>query len=117
VGRLRLGSRNLRKALKSGRIPVRVRCDEACTARLELRVSRKLAKRLKLKRKVVIAKARGTLTANRTRTFRPKLTRAARRALRGRKSLRLRIRATLTDTAGNRSQLSPRASLKRPKKR
>jgi hypothetical protein len=116
VGRLRLGSRNLRKALKRGRIPVRVRSDEACAARIELRVSRKLAKRLKLRRRVVIAKASGRLAANRTRTFRPKLTRAARRALKGRKSLRFRIRATLTDTAGNRSRPSRAASLKPPRR-
>ena len=60
-GTIRLGSRNLRKAIKSGRIPVRTTCNEACSVVLELRVTRKLAKRLKLKKKVVIARVRGAV--------------------------------------------------------
>jgi hypothetical protein len=109
---LRLASRNLRKALKSGRVPVRVGCDEACSAVVELRITRKLAKRLKLKRKVVIARARGAVPAGRVVSVRPKLTKAVRRALRKRTSLPFTIRATLTDALGNRATLSRKASLK-----
>ena len=114
-GTVRLSSRNLAKALKRGRIPVRVTCDEACTAVVGLRITRKLAKRLKLKRKVRIARGRGAVAAGRPRIVRAKLTRAARRALRGRRSVRFRIVASLADTAGNRSRATRGAAMKRPR--
>ena len=114
-GTIRLGSRNLRRAVKRGRIPVMVTCDEACSAALELKVARKLARRLKLGR-VVIARGQGAVPAGRRTTLRAKLTRRARRALRGRRSLRLTIEAALSDAAGNGSQVKKRASLKRPRR-
>jgi hypothetical protein len=117
VGALRLGSRNLRKAIRSGRIPVRVGCDEACSAVVELRVTRKLAKRLKLKRKVVIARSNGNLAAGQRKTLRAKLTKRARRALRTRRSVRFSMRARFDDTAGNRSRKARGASMKLPKKK
>jgi hypothetical protein len=116
-GTVRLGSRNLRKAVKSGRVPVRVRCDESCSAVVQVRVTRKLAKALGLGRKTVIAKARGSLRANRRKTLRSKLTARARRALRRRTSLKLRLAATFTDPAGNRARLTRKGTLKRPAKR
>jgi hypothetical protein len=99
-GTIRLGSRNLRKAVKSGRIPVGVTCNEACSVAVELKVTRKLAKRLKLGKKVVIARVKGAAPAGRATPLRAKLTRRARRALRTRRALRLTITAALTD-AGN----------------
>jgi hypothetical protein len=117
VGSLRLGSRNLRKAVRSGRVPVRVRCDEACTAVLELRITRKLSRKLKLKRKIVIARGKGKLRAGRRKTLRVKLTKPARRALRTQKSVKFRIRGTFKDGLGNRSRKAPPASLKLPKKK
>ena len=114
-GTIRLGSRNLRKAVKSGRIPVRTTCNEACSVALELKVTRKLARRLKLGKKVVIARVRGAVPAGRATPLRAKLTRRARRALRTRRLLRLTIAAALTDAAGNRTRVTKKASLKRPR--
>ena len=113
-GTIRLGSRNLRKAVKSGRIPVRTTCNEACSVALELKVTRKFARRLKLG-KVVIARVRGAVPAGRATPLRAKLTRRARRALRTRRLLRLTIAAALTDAAGNRTRVTKKASLKRPR--
>lgn len=115
-GTIRLGSRNLRKAVKSGRIPVRATCNEACSVVLELKVTRKLARGLKLKKKVVIARVRGAVPAGRATPLRARLTRRARRALRTRRALRLTIAAALTDAAGNRTRVTKKASLKRPRR-
>ena len=120
-GTVRLGSRDLLRALRRGRVPVRVRCDEACSAVVALTVSRKLAKRLKLRRTSVLARASGNLPASRTTTLRARLTRAARRrparrALRGRRSVSFRLAAAFTDAAGNRSSARPKAMLKRPRR-
>ena len=116
VVRLRLGSRNLRRALRTGRVPVKVTCNEACAGRVQLRVSKRLAKRLKLRSRV-IARANATVPAGRETTVRAKLTRRARRALRALSLVRFRIVTTLADAAGNRSPVSVRASLKRPRRR
>lgn len=113
---VRLASRNLRKAVKSGRIPIRVSCDERCTAVVELRLTRRLAKRLKLKR-VVIARVRGAVRAGRATILRAKLTRRARRALRTRRSLKLSIAASFTDAAGNRARVARKGALRRPANR
>jgi hypothetical protein len=91
--------------------------DEECAATVELRITRKLAKQLKLGKKVVIARAKGSLKPVRKTTLRPKLASRARRALRRRKSLTLSIIATFTDPAGNGAKKSVKASLKRPRRR
>ena len=114
-GTIRLGSRNLAKIVKSGRIPMRVTCDEACSAVVQVRVTRKLAKALGLRRKTVIAKARGSVTAGTRKTLRGKLPRKARRAMRRRKSLKLSLAATFTDAAGNRAKQTRKGTLKRPR--
>ena len=114
-GTIRLGSRNLAKIVKSGRVPVRVTCDEACSAVVQVRVTRKLAKALGLRRKTVIAKAKGSVTAGTRKTLRGKLTRKARRAIRRRKSLKLSLAATFTDAAGNRAKQTRKGTLKRPR--
>jgi hypothetical protein len=114
-GSVRLRSRNLRKALKTGRIPVRVTCDERCTAVVGLRIGKKLARQLGLEKQVRIARARGVLSAGRARILRAKLGRRARRALRTRRVLRVRIAARLTDTAGNSAPLARRSALRRPR--
>lgn len=116
VVRLRLGSRNLRRALRTGRVPVKVTCNEACAGRVQLRVSKRLAKRLKLRSRV-IARANATVPAGRETTVRAKLTRRARRALRALRLVRFNIVGTLADAAGNSSRVSVRASLKRPRRR
>ena len=116
-GTIRLASRNLAKIVKNGRVPVSVTCDEACAAVVEVRVTRKLAKALGLRRKTVIAKAKGSTTAGSRKTLRAKLAARARRAMRRRNSLRLRLAATFTDPAGNRAQQARNGTLKRPARR
>ena len=116
-GTVRLGSRDLARAVKRGRIPIRVTSDRASTAVIQLKVTRKLAKRLKLKKKVVIARASGPVPAGRAVVLRAKLVKKARKALRKRKSVRFTIAATLTDSLGKTAQLSRKASMKRPKRR
>jgi hypothetical protein len=115
TGTLRLGSRNLTRALKRRRIPVVVTCDEQCAAAVRVRITRKLAKRLRLGNKVVIARATGTAGPGKLTTLRAKLTKRARRALRDRRSLRVALRATVTDVAGNAAQLKTAAALRRPR--
>jgi hypothetical protein len=115
-GTVRLASRNLRQAVKKGRIPVRVTCSEACTAAIQLKIARKLAKRLKLKKRV-IARGRRAVPAGRAVVLQAKLTRKARQALRNRRSVKFRIAATLTDSAAQRSSLARRAAMKRPARR
>lgn len=115
TGTVRLASRNLKRALRSGRIPVRVTSDESCSAVIQLTIAKKLARRLNLKR-VRIARVVGAVPAGRAATLRAKLTRAARRALRGRRSLKLRIAAVLTDPAGNSSTLARNSALRRPRR-
>jgi hypothetical protein len=116
-GTIRLGSRNLAKIVKSGRVPVTVTCDEACTAAVQVRVTRKLAKALGLRRKTVIAKAKGSVTAGRRKTLRGKLAARARRAMRRRNSLKLTLAGTFTDAAGNKATQARKGSLKRPARR
>ena len=116
-GTIRLGSRNLAKIVKSGRIPVKVTCDEACSAAVQVRVTRKLAKALGLRRKTVIAKAKGSVTAGARKTLRGRLTARARRAMRRRNSLKLSLTATFTDAAGNRAKQTRKGTLKRPTRR
>ena len=114
-GTIRLGSRNLAKIVKSGRVPVRVTCNETCSAAVQVRVTRKLAKALGLRRKTVIAKAKGPVTAGARKTLRGKLTAKARRAIRRRNSLKLSLAATFTDAAGNRAKQTRKGTLKRPR--
>jgi hypothetical protein len=116
-GTIRLGSRNLAKIVKSGRIPVRVTCDEECSAVVQVRVTRKLAKALGLRRKTVIAKAKGSVAAGARKTLRGRLAARARRAMRRRNSLKLTLAATFTDPAGNTAKRSRKGTLKRPTRR
>ncbi|HEX6582096.1 MAG TPA: hypothetical protein VF056_00745 [Thermoleophilaceae bacterium] len=116
-GTVRLGSRNLAKIVKSGRVPVTVTCDEACAAVVQVRVTRKLAKALGLRRKTVIAKAKGSAAAGGKKTLRGRLAARARRAMRRRNSLKLRLAATFTDAAGNRAEQARKGTLKRPSRR
>ena len=116
-GTVRLGSKNLAKVVRSGRVRVTLTCDEPCSAAVEVRVTRRLAKALRLGRKTVIAKAKGSVAAGRRKTLRGKLARKARRAMRRRQSLKLSLAATFTDAAGNKSRQSRRGTLKRPARR
>jgi hypothetical protein len=116
-GTIRLGSSDLAKAVKSGRVPATVTCDEPCQAVVQFRVTRKLAKALGMGRKTVIATAKGNAAAGRRTTLRGKLARKARRALRRRKSLKLSLAGSFTDAAGNKATQTRKGTLKRPRPR
>ena len=77
--RLALKRTTLQKVVKSGYLPVTVTCDEACTITLRADVARKLRRPLG---GVKIASGKGKAVAGRRKTFKVKLTRKARRALR-----------------------------------
>jgi hypothetical protein len=94
---------------------VKVTCNEACAGRVELRVSKRLAKRLKLRSRV-IARVTRAAPAGKETTFRARLTRRARRALRALSLVRFNIVARLADAAGNPSRVSVKASLGRPRR-
>jgi hypothetical protein len=111
---LRLASRNLAKLLKSKRLPLTVTCDERCSAVVEVRITSKLAKKLKLGKKVVIARAKGGVAARKKTTLRAKLVSPARRALAKRRSLSVGVAGTFTDAAGNKARRSLKGSLRRP---
>lgn len=102
--------------MKRGRIPIRITCSEPCTAAVQLKVTRKVARRLKLG-KLVIARGRRAVPAGRAVVLQAKLARKPRRALRKRRSVSFRIAATLTDSAGQRSQLARKGAMKQPAKR
>jgi hypothetical protein len=94
-----------------------VTCNEACSAVVQVRVTRKLAKALGLGRKTVIAKAKGSVRAGARKTLRGRLAAGARRAMRQRNSLKLSLAATFTDAAGNRTKQTRKGTLKRPTRR
>jgi hypothetical protein len=108
--KLGLARTTLQKVVKSGRIPVTVICDEACSLTLRADVTRKLGKRLG---GVKIAGGKGTLNAGRKTTLKLKLTRKARKALRRQKSVAFTLKATATDAAGNGASASRKVKVKR----
>jgi hypothetical protein len=107
---LALARTTLQKVVKSGRIPLKVTCDEACTISLRADVTRKLGKKLG---GIKIASGKGTLKAGRKTTVKLKLTRKARKALRRRRSVAFTLKATATDAAGNKATASKKAKISR----
>jgi hypothetical protein len=105
--RLRLAS-----ALRRG-VPARVVCGEPCTARLRLLVATRLARRLGIASSVVVGRGSARLTAPGSRRMRVRFSERARRGLRSARSVRLTLRAVITDAAGNRRTLSRRVTLRR----
>ena len=105
--RLRLAS-----ALRRG-VPARVVCGEPCTARLRLLVATRLARRLGIASSVVVGRSSARLTAPGSRRVRVRFSEKARRGLRSARSVRLTLRAVITDAAGNRRTLSRRVTLRR----
>jgi hypothetical protein len=110
-GTLALGRTNLTKVVKRGFIPVTATCDESCTVKVSAVVSKKAAKRLGTNRKV--ASGKGTARPGKRSKLRVKLTRRARRALRGKRLVRFQLVATFTDARGNASGVRRKAALKR----
>ena len=89
-----LRSRQGLKTILSRGVLVRVRCNQACRVRVELRLSRSTARRLHLPSVIGVGVVK--LSKAGVKSFRVHLTRRAREHLRGMRSLRLtaRMRAT-----------------------
>ena len=109
------GATRLATVRKRG-LKVRLRSDEAATARLTLTVGRALARRLGLATRprgpVVIGRIEQAVTARAT-TLSIVLTRKARRAVRTVRAVRVRLVCEVTDPAGNRRSLSRTLVLRR----
>ena len=110
TAKLRVARTTLQRVVKRGFIPVGVTCDENCRVTLRADVSRRLGKRLGGRR---IGTGKGTGARDKRVQIRVKLTRRARRGLRGRQSFALTLRATVTDAAGNRGKATKRARVRR----
>ena len=92
-------------ALRHG-LSLRGNCSKPCTARFDLLVSAREAKRLKLParlRKSGLGHLQRALAAGRYTTVRVPFSSAARRALRSATHVELRVRLTTVDSAGHRS--------------
>jgi hypothetical protein len=95
----RIGKTSLRAVAGKGLL-VPLACSERCTATTQLVIGGRDAKRLRLA--AVIGRSRTSIDGR--RTVRVKVTRAAARRLRRAKSLKLTVRASAVDAAGNRSR-------------
>jgi subtilisin family serine protease len=93
----------LRTVLTRGlRVPAT--CSERCTARVEITIDGRTAKRLRLSTratKVRVAGGTATLARGATRSVTVRFTARAKRALRRTRSVRVAVRVTATDAAGN----------------
>jgi tripartite motif-containing protein 71 len=106
---VKLSGAKLQRARRVGKsgLALRVTSDEAATTTLRARLSRRVARRLGL-RSVSVAAAKSSFVAAGTRTIRLRLSAAPRRALAriGTRRLRIVVRASAVDRAGNRSSAS-----------
>jgi hypothetical protein len=100
----------LRTALRRG-LRARVACSAPCSARVELVLSRKLAKRLRLK--TVVARARVSVRGSTAVVVTVRFTRAARRALARLRRVSARLRLVATTASGDRAALVRMVRLRR----
>jgi hypothetical protein len=99
-------------AYKAGLV-VKLRCSEACGATVELQVTRKIARRLGLKRTRVLAGGSARLAGKGTTYAFVDFDRRARRKLFRMRALRPTVTAVAVDRGGNRRSLSRRIALVR----
>ena len=99
VGSFAVAARQTIRTLIRKGLRVTVRCDEACTTRVELRIDRKTAKRLKLK--TTLARANARLTAGGSKKVAVKLPAKTKKKLKTLRSMKITVRTTAVDGAGN----------------
>lgn len=109
---IRVASRQRLAAVRAGLV-VRVRCSEACGATVELNVSRRLARRLGLRRTTILAGGSARLQAAGTTYVFVRFDRRASRRLFRMRSVRSKLTAGAVDGGGNRRTLSKRVALLR----
>lgn len=103
----------LRAALSKG-LKVRLGCNERCTVEIVVTIDAKTAKRAKLgKKTTVVARGKGTINAGRTTTVTVKFTAKAKKALRKLSKVKLKIKVTVTDAAGNKRSSTRTVTLRR----
>jgi hypothetical protein len=109
----------LERVLAKG-LRVSVRCLEACRVELALELDRKTAKRLRVAaaKAVVVGRATARLAAGKSERVTVKLTRKARKRLarsrsRDSRRIKLKLRTTASDAAGNARTVSGRVTLER----
>jgi hypothetical protein len=103
---------SLAKALQRG-VRVRMGCSEACGYTATLRLSRRTAKRLPMAGGVTVGERAASLSGAGTRQLTIRFTRRARKALRHRGSVKIRVGAIATDPAGNTGRAHTRAVILR----
>ena len=101
--------RIVRAALKRRRLRIALTCDEPCRATIAARLKR--VKRLATRRRTLAANTRTVVHVKPAR----KIVRKLRRTLRRRGVVRLVVRVSATDAAGNRSLVTRRGRLTRPR--
>jgi len=107
---LKVPKQKLKKLLKSGLLGT-ITANEAATAKLQLVLSKALAKKLKLKG--VLGSAAPRLTGAGSVSFKIKLNKKAVRKLKKLKKVAFVLTVSATDTAGNRAALKKSLSFKR----
>jgi hypothetical protein len=111
----------LKQIVRKGRLRFKLSCSEPATVKAELVASRKLAKKLHVAAKKIVALGKGTkriTTANKVTTVKVKLKRKTRKKLRkvrakSLRKLKLTLRITVTDGAGNQAKINRKLKFKR----
>jgi hypothetical protein len=111
---LAIAKTKLGALLKSG-LPVSFTCNTVCSAKFELLMTKKLAKRLGIAaaRPVVIGRGSGKVSASGTKKVAVKLTAKAKRRLKKVRRVTVTLRSTVTDAAGKKTVRTRKLTLKR----
>ena len=112
VGLAAIAAQRLRAVRRSGLL-LRLLASEALTARVVAVVDQKTRRRLRLKSATLTKPIRATFAGPQARRLRLRLTAAAKRRLARARSVKLTVRATLTDKAGNVATVRERITLRR----
>ena len=107
-----LGRPRLATALKRG-VPVSFTCNEACGVDGRASVSGRDARGLKSAKTVVVARGKSALGAPGNGKVTLRFTRKARKRLRSRRTVKLRVLLVVADATGNASNLTTSVTLKR----
>jgi hypothetical protein len=101
IGSLALGAKQTIRTLLAKGLQLTVKCDEACTADVQVLIDAKTAKKLRLK--TTLARAKVSVPGGGSKKVAVKLPAAAKKKLKKLKSLKVTIKATAVDGSGNRA--------------
>jgi hypothetical protein len=100
--RVTLGQRSTKRRVLAG-LTIPVRCNEACLITAQLIVDRQTARRLRMGRSTLLARATKRLTRSGTTTVRLRPGKRLRSRMRRARLRQVTVRVGATDAAGNRS--------------